>query len=93
MLLSQLALEPMRQSGGGAIVNIASSAATGSSGYSSPEYSTSKAGLIRFTPSLESLEKSHGVRMTCIVPGWIGLERALAEVAALPPDDRATTGR
>ena len=87
--LSQLVLEPMRDLGGGAIVNIASSAGAGSDGYGSPEYGSSKAGLIRLTSSLAGLEQSHGVRMTCIVPGWIGLERAHAQFAALAPEERA----
>ena len=91
MLLSQLVLDPMRQLGGGAIVNIASSAGAESTGYGSPEYAASKAGLIRLTSSLAGLEQSHGVRMTCIVPGWIGLERAKAQLAALAPEVRAKT--
>jgi NAD(P)-dependent dehydrogenase (short-subunit alcohol dehydrogenase family) len=89
MLLSQLALAPMRDLGGGVVVNISSSGATGSSGYGSPEYGASKAGLIRFTSSLAGLEDSHHVRMTCVVPGWIGLDRAVAQMAALPADERA----
>jgi NAD(P)-dependent dehydrogenase (short-subunit alcohol dehydrogenase family) len=91
MLLSQLVLEPMRALGGGAIVNIASSAGAESDGYGSPEYGSSKAGLIRLTSSLAGLQESHGVRMTCIVPGWIGLERAHAQFAALAPEVRAKT--
>jgi NAD(P)-dependent dehydrogenase (short-subunit alcohol dehydrogenase family) len=91
MLLSQLALRPMAALGGGAIVNIASSAALGDAGYGSPEYAAAKAGLIRFTSSLAGLADTHNVRMTCVVPGWIGLERAHAELAALSPAERATT--
>ena len=91
MLLSQLVLAPMRDLGGGVIVNIASSAGAESTGYRSPEYGAAKAGLIRFTTSLADLEQTHGVRMTCIVPGWIGLERAYAEVEALPEEERAKT--
>jgi NAD(P)-dependent dehydrogenase (short-subunit alcohol dehydrogenase family) len=89
MLLSQLALAPMGRLGGGAIVNVASSAALGSAAYGSPEYGATKAALIRFTTTLAELPESHGVRMTCIVPGWIGLPRAHEEVAALPPEQRA----
>lgn len=92
MLLSQLVLAPMRDLGGGAIVNIASSAGAGSDGYGSPEYGSAKAGLIRLTSSLAGLEESHGVRMTCVVPNWIGLDRAHAQFAALSPEERARTG-
>jgi NAD(P)-dependent dehydrogenase (short-subunit alcohol dehydrogenase family) len=91
MLLSQVVLKPMRRLGGGAIVNIASSAALGDAGYGSPEYAASKAGLIRFTSTLAGLEATHGIRMTCLVPGWIGLERAHAELAAKPSAERAAT--
>jgi NAD(P)-dependent dehydrogenase (short-subunit alcohol dehydrogenase family) len=91
MLFSQRVLGPMRDLGGGAIVNIASSAGLGDAGYGSPEYAASKAGLIRFTSSLAGLEATHGVRMTCLVPGWIGLERAHAELAAKPEAERAAT--
>jgi NAD(P)-dependent dehydrogenase (short-subunit alcohol dehydrogenase family) len=48
-------------------------------------------GLIRFTSSVAGLEQSHGVRVTCVVPGWIGLPRAHAELAALPDAERAAT--
>ena len=95
MLRSQLVLAPMRELGGGAIVNIASSAGVGSESYGSPEYGSSKAGLIRFTSSLAGLEEPHGVRMTCIVPGWIGLDRAYEQGATdddvIPPEDIVAT--
>jgi NAD(P)-dependent dehydrogenase (short-subunit alcohol dehydrogenase family) len=91
MLLTQLALEPMRSAGGGAVVNIASSAALGDDAYSSPEYGAAKAGLIRFTSSAAGLADTHGVRVSCVVPGWIGLDRAHAELAALPEAERAAT--
>jgi NAD(P)-dependent dehydrogenase (short-subunit alcohol dehydrogenase family) len=89
MLLSQFVLAPMRRLGGGVIVNIASSAGLDGGGYGSPEYGAAKAGLIRFTTSLAGLEATHGVRMTCVVPGWIGLDRAHAQLAAMPAAERA----
>jgi NAD(P)-dependent dehydrogenase (short-subunit alcohol dehydrogenase family) len=89
MLLSQLVLEPMRRLGGGAIVNVSSAAGIGNQGYGSPEYGAAKAGLIRFTSSLAGLWDSHRVRMTCLVPDWIGLPRAHEALAAMPPDERA----
>lgn len=89
MLLTQLVLEPMKRLGGGAIVNIASSAGMGDAGYGSPEYGAAKAGLIRFTSSLADLDTTHRVRVTCVVPGWIGLDRAHAELAAMSEIERA----
>ena len=38
MLATQLCLEPMEANGGGAVVNIASSAGLGPDAYASPEY-------------------------------------------------------
>jgi NAD(P)-dependent dehydrogenase (short-subunit alcohol dehydrogenase family) len=76
MLATQLALEPMRARGGGAVVNIASSAGIEWTPYDSPEYGAAKAGLVRFTTSVASLRESIGVRVNCIAPHWIGLERA-----------------
>jgi NAD(P)-dependent dehydrogenase (short-subunit alcohol dehydrogenase family) len=89
MLATQLALEPMRARGGGAVVNIASSAGMGLMPYDSPEYGAAKAGLIRFTACVASLRESMGVRVNCIAPHWIGLERAHEELAAMSPAERA----
>ena len=86
MLATQLALEPMRRQGGGAVINIASSAGLGTEPYVSPEYGAAKAGLIRFTATLGNLP---GVRVNCVAPGWIATERALDELARMTPAERA----
>ena len=86
MLATQLALEPMRRAGGGAIVNIASTAGLGSEPYESPEYGAAKAGLIRFTAAFRGRD---GVRVSCVVPDWILTERAEGELAAMTPEERA----
>jgi NAD(P)-dependent dehydrogenase (short-subunit alcohol dehydrogenase family) len=44
MLATQLALDPMRRSGGGLVVNIASTAGLGFGPHPSPEYAAAKAG-------------------------------------------------
>ena len=88
MRMTQRVLPAMAAAGGGAVVNVSSSAGTGTGAYGSPEYAVAKAGLIRFTTSLADLEATHGVRVCCVVPGWIGLPRAHAEVAALPRERR-----
>jgi NAD(P)-dependent dehydrogenase (short-subunit alcohol dehydrogenase family) len=88
MLATQLVLEPMRQSGGGAVVNIGSTAGTGLGPHISPEYSAAKAGLIRFTATLAPLWESHRVRVNCVVPDWVATERGVAEREALPAADR-----
>ncbi|MGC4746718.1 SDR family NAD(P)-dependent oxidoreductase [Micromonospora sp. DT201] len=91
MLLSQLVLEPMQEQGGGAIINIASSGGIGFGPYGSPEYGAAKAGLIRFTASLAGLASSHGVRMMCVAPDWIGLERAQTQWERMSSAERAAS--
>jgi NAD(P)-dependent dehydrogenase (short-subunit alcohol dehydrogenase family) len=86
MLATQLALAPMRAAGGGAVVNIASSAGLGFGAYGAPEYGAAKAGLIRVTTSLADLD---GVRVNCIVPDWILTERARGELEAMTEAERA----
>ncbi|SDS62887.1 3-oxoacyl-[acyl-carrier protein] reductase [Jiangella sp. DSM 45060] len=76
MRLTQAALGPLRAAGGGAVVNVASGAGLELSPYGSPEYGAAKAGLIRFTAAVAGLRERFGVRVNCLVPGWIGLPRA-----------------
>jgi 3-oxoacyl-[acyl-carrier protein] reductase len=89
MLLLQLCLPAMRRRGAGAVVNVASSAGVESGAYGSPPYAAAKAGLVRLTTSLAGLAEE-GVRVTAVVPGWIGLDRAHDEWDALPAAERAT---
>jgi NAD(P)-dependent dehydrogenase (short-subunit alcohol dehydrogenase family) len=91
MRLSQLVLDPMRARGGGAIVNIASSGGIGFESYGSPEYGAAKAGLIRFTATLAGLAGTHGVRMMCVAPDWIGLSRAQTQWQRMSAAERATS--
>jgi NAD(P)-dependent dehydrogenase (short-subunit alcohol dehydrogenase family) len=85
MALTQRLLRSLR---GGAVVNVSSSAGLGVDAYGCAEYAVAKAGMIRFTTSSAGLVDSHGVRVSCVVPGWIGLQRAHVERAALPPSER-----
>jgi NAD(P)-dependent dehydrogenase (short-subunit alcohol dehydrogenase family) len=82
MLATQLALGPMRAAGGGAVVNVASTAGLGDEPYASPEYGAAKAGLIRFTSTLGALEL---VRVNCLIPDWVATERVTAEERASTP--------
>ena len=72
----------------GAAVSISSSAALSAGAYGSPEYAVAKVGLVRLTSSLADWGERYGVRVSCVVPGWIGLPRAVAEVQAMPADRR-----
>jgi len=91
MLLLQRLREPLGRSPVGACVSIASSAGTDVGAYPAPEYAVAKAGLIRLTTSLADWPGRYGVRVACVVPGWIGLARALAEIERLPPAERSLT--
>jgi NAD(P)-dependent dehydrogenase (short-subunit alcohol dehydrogenase family) len=88
MLLTQR-LWPALSEVGGAVVNIGSSGGLGEAPYGSPEYGAAKAGLHRFTASLGSRAD---VRVMCVVPGWIGLDRAQREWARLSRDQQQHAG-
>jgi 3-oxoacyl-[acyl-carrier protein] reductase len=92
MLLTQLFLADLppgdEPDAAPAVVNIASSAAVGADGYGSPEYAAAKAGLVRLTTALADPVTRRRARVMAVVPGWIGLDRAVAEWEALPPAER-----
>ena len=91
MTLLQQLREPLARSAIGACVSISSSAARAEGAYESPEYAVSKAGLIRLTSALADWPDRFGIRVACVVPGWIGLPRAQAKIAAMPVTDRPAT--
>ena len=88
MLLTQL-LWSRLAAVGGAVVNIGSSGGVGDEPYESPEYGAAKAGIARFTASLGSRTD---VRVTAVIPGWIGLPRAHREWAMLPAEEQRRIG-
>jgi len=90
MLATQLCLPLLRD--GGAVVNVSSSAALDSGAYSSPEYAAAKAALIRFTKAVEDFDMRFGVRISCVVPHWIGLDRAVRAYEEMTPDERERSG-
>jgi NAD(P)-dependent dehydrogenase (short-subunit alcohol dehydrogenase family) len=93
MALSTKALSTKAGRGGGAVVNIASTAGLGTASHRAPEYAVAKAGLIRFTACLAPLRDTMGVRVNCICPGLVDTPSSRrsrarmtpAELAALPP--------
>jgi len=85
MLATQLAIPGMQTTGGGAVVNVGSTAGVGFGPHVSPEYSAAKAALIRFTTTLHDLD---GVRVNCVVPDWVATPRGIRERDALPPAER-----
>jgi len=88
MRLLQRLRVPLSRSPVGAAVSISSSAGLGTGAYGSPEYAVAKAGLIRLTTALADWGDRFSVRVACVVPGWIGLPRAVREVAAMPASAR-----
>ena len=93
MRATQLVLGPMTERGGGAVINIASSAGLGTTSHDSPEYAVAKAGVVRFTACLAPLRDTIGVRANCICPGLVDTPASRrsrsrmtpTELAALPP--------
>ena len=71
MLTTQFVLGPMRERGGGAIINIASTGGLGTASHDSPEYAVAKAGVVRFTACLAPLRDTIAVRVNCICPGLV----------------------
>lgn len=70
ILGTQLALDLMKKSGGGAIINTASG---GAFVPLPPQavYVATKAGVVHFTRSCDHLLESHGVRVNCVCPGLV----------------------
>jgi NAD(P)-dependent dehydrogenase (short-subunit alcohol dehydrogenase family) len=92
MLAIQAALPALERDGGGAVVNIASSAGVGLDAHPGPEYATAKAGVIRLTACLAPL-RERGVRVNCVCPHTVATEAVLVAIAGhtargepLPPD-------
>jgi 3-oxoacyl-[acyl-carrier protein] reductase len=72
-MLSKAFLPGMIARGKGVIVNIASCAAfQAEAGHTA--YAASKAGLIALTKCLAREVGQFGIRVVCVVPGWIGTE-------------------
>ena len=88
MLATQLALEPMRRRGGGAIVNVASVAGLGAGPHTAPEYAAAKAGVVRLTAALVSLAEE-GIRVTCICPDYVDTPAVQRSLAGMTGEERA----
>ena len=82
MLATQLALDPLRRRGGGAIVNVASVAGLGAGPHGAPEYAAAKAGVVRLTAALSPLA-AEGIRVNAICPDYVdtpAMQRSLAQM-------------
>jgi NAD(P)-dependent dehydrogenase (short-subunit alcohol dehydrogenase family) len=75
-LLSKAFLKGMIARGEGVIINIASCAAfQPEAGHTA--YASSKAGLVALTKCLAREVGRYGIRVVCVIPGWIGTENNL----------------
>ncbi|MBV8096759.1 MAG: SDR family oxidoreductase [Acetobacteraceae bacterium] len=80
----------MRRAGGGSIINFGSISWHLHQG-GMPAYTTSKAGIEGLTRGLASDLGPHGIRVNCVVPGWIMTERQMKKW--LTPDAEAELAR
>ena len=75
---TRAALPVMRGRGGGAIVNVASTAAKRPSA-TLPEYSVMKAGLLSFSRLVADVHAAEGIRCNAVTPGPTGTDAWLGE--------------
>jgi NAD(P)-dependent dehydrogenase (short-subunit alcohol dehydrogenase family) len=85
MVATHFAVRAMESRGGGAIVNIASSAGLGLAPHPAPEYAVAKAGIMRLTACLAPLAE-RGIRVNCVCPHTVGTPAVRGRIAELKAD-------
>jgi NAD(P)-dependent dehydrogenase (short-subunit alcohol dehydrogenase family) len=88
MLGIHFGVRAMKERGGGAIVNISSIGGIGFRSYDKPEYGAAKAGVVRLTASLATLNEQMGVRVNCICPGFVDTPASRHSRAQMTPQER-----
>jgi len=58
--------------------------------YDLPEYGAAKAGVVRLTASLGTLQERMNVRVNCICPGWVDTPASRRTRARMTPEERRT---
>ena len=91
MLGTHYGIAAMRRGSGGAIVNISSRAGIGFAPYGAPEYAASKAAIWRFSAALGSLAGER-IRVNCICPDWVEIEKIRARRLELGEEKWAKVG-
>jgi 3-oxoacyl-[acyl-carrier protein] reductase len=92
---TRFAIEAMRRTGGGSIVNVSSISAlwhgrTTPGGF--PGYDVAKAAIIRMTTALATTVAADGVRVNCLAPGWIATDGPRQYWESLTPAERVSRG-
>jgi NAD(P)-dependent dehydrogenase (short-subunit alcohol dehydrogenase family) len=88
MLGIHFGVRAMQGRGGGAIVNVSSVGGIGFGPYDKPEYGAAKAGVVRLTASLATLEGRMGVRVNCVCPGLVDTPASRRERTRMTPEER-----
>lgn len=88
MLGIHFGVRAMKKRGGGAVVNISSMGGVGFQPYGIPEYGAAKAGVMRLTASLATLQDRSAVRVNCICPGWVDTPSSRLTRARMSPRER-----
>ncbi len=94
---AQAAYEPMRDAGGGKIINIGSMMSLFGAPFAAP-YASSKGGIVQMTKALATAWAKDNIQVNAVLPGWIDTEltvNARREVATLNQRvlDRTPAGR
>jgi 3-oxoacyl-[acyl-carrier protein] reductase len=79
--LCRLAIEWMRTSGGGSIINLSGGGATSPRPRFSA-YATAKCGLVRFSETIAAEVSDFGIRVNCVAPGAMNTEMLQATLSA-----------
>jgi NAD(P)-dependent dehydrogenase (short-subunit alcohol dehydrogenase family) len=90
MLGIHFAVQAMTKRGGGAIVNIASTAGLGFAPHTGPEYAAAKAGVMRLTACLAGLAE-RGIRVNCVCPHTVATEAVRETIERLQREARPLT--
>ncbi|MBO0709870.1 MAG: glucose 1-dehydrogenase [Acetobacteraceae bacterium] len=72
-LCAQAAYAPMKQAGGGKIINIGSMMSLFGAPYAAP-YASSKGGIVQMTRALATAWADDNIQVNAVLPGWIDTE-------------------
>jgi NAD(P)-dependent dehydrogenase (short-subunit alcohol dehydrogenase family) len=92
---TRFAIDAMRRTGGGAIVNLSSISALWhgrSTPGGSPAFDVAKSGVIRLTTTLAWLGEKENIRVNCLAPGYIASDDVRSYWESLTPGQRIERG-